>query len=407
MTVAFDVIVIGGGLSGLMAGLTAAERGLSTLVLDRNPGVGGKYCYTSMGAAALTNTGMGLDRFHGRDIRFVTDALSAFDAPVLRGWFEEHGVQLADAEYYGLVCPPSGGDAVGALVEALESTGAELRTECVVTGVERVDGGFRVQAGEPLQAKSVVLAAGGANLPQLGGGDDGYRIAVSLGHQCEPAYAAHAGVTVAETWPTTLPGLWMDVELSLTVGCKPLRDARAIGSMLFTQSGLTGEAVFNISRYIGPNLDGGPELHVNFHPGMEFDDVAQWLHRVFGERTREPSDRAIDFMLPASLGSILLAHQKVKPGARVMQLHERQRQGLLTEMVDTRLRATGTLGMRAAESCSGGVQVREVDPRTMQSKLVPGLYVVGRLLDICADWGGFEQHFSLASGRLAGLSVLQ
>lgn len=401
------MIVVGGGLSGLMAGLTAAGRGHSVAVLDRNAGVGGKYCYTSMGAAALTNTGMDLSRFHGRDARFVSDALREFDAPALRGWFDGHGVQLADADYYGLVCPPSGGEAVSALVEALESSGAELRTECNVTSIEPGSDGFRIEAGESLTARSVILATGGSNLPQLGGGEDGYRLAGALGHHCEPAHAAHVGVTVGESWPTTLAGLWMDVELNLSVAGKPLKDAGTTGSMLFTRAGLTGEAVFNISRQVEPNLGRGVELQVNFHPGMEFDDVAQWLHRVFGERTREPSDRAIDFILPASLGGVFLAHQKVKPGARVMQLHERQRQGLLKEMTDTRLTVTGTLGMRAAESCTGGVQLRQVDPRTFRSKLVPGLYVVGRLLDISADWGGFEQHFSLASGRAAGLSVLQ
>jgi predicted flavoprotein YhiN len=104
---------------------------------------------------------------------------------------------------------------------------------------------------------------------------------------------------------------------------------------------------------------------------------------------------------------VLLKHQKVKPGARVMQLDERQRKGLLREMVLTPLTVTDTLGVRAAESVSGGVNVRDVDPRTCQSRVVPGLYIVGRVLDVSADWGGFEQHFALASGRLAGLSLPQ
>src|SRR5690606_1226363 len=135
------------------------------------------------------------------------------------------------------------------------------------------------------------------------------------------------------------------------------------------------------------------------------EEVAQWLHRVFGERTREPANRAIDYIVPGSLGGVLLARQKLKSGARVMQMSEDQRTGRVTEMVATRWHVTGTLGMNAAESCIGGVHVREIDPRTYQSRLVPGLYVVGRLLDVSADWGGFEQHFSLASGRLAGTGV--
>ena len=402
-----DVIVIGGGLSGLMAGLTAAERGLRVIVLDCNEVVGGKYCYTSMGAGALTNTGMDVSRFTGRDSRFVTDALSAFDASAVRDWFASRGVDLSDAEYYGLVQPAGGGDAVAALVTALEDAGGELHTSQRVTGVEPTADGFTVQTETAYSTRAVVLATGGANLPQLGGSTAGYEIAAGLGHRCEPVFPAHVGITVRDDWPESVAGLWMEVELTPQLDGRPVATGVRAGSMLFTQSGLTGEAVFNISGLIESNLERGIELSVNFHPTMSAEDVAEWMFRVFGERSREPADRAIDYLIPAALGRILLARQKLKAGSRVMQMSEEQRSGLLSEMLATRWQVKGTLGMRAAESCVGGVSVRETDPRTMASRRVPGLYVVGRVLDVSADWGGFEQHFSLASGRLAGLSLLQ
>lgn len=396
MSDAFDVVVIGAGLSGLMAGVQAAQRGLSVLVLDRTPAVGGKYCYTSMGAAAVSNSAIDVSRFQGREARFASDALAAFDLHALRDWFTQAGVELVDGPHYGLVRPAGGGgEVVAALVDALEAAGGELRAEAEVRSVKHGKGGFRVDG---LKARAVVLAAGGSNLPQLGGGDRGYRIAQSLGHQYADAAPNHVPVDVAEEWPHMLPGLWMDVDLSLQAGRKPVE---ATGSVLFTAAGLTGEAVFNVSGAVEP----GCRLTVNFHPGMSHDEVAQRLFRVFGERTREPAEVAIDYIVPASLGRVFLDRQRIKHGARVMQLDEQHRQALVADMHHSALTVTGTLGMNAAEACSGGVSVREVDPRTFASRKHPGLYIVGRVLDVSAAWGGFEQHFALASGFVAGRAI--
>ncbi|MBZ0137759.1 MAG: aminoacetone oxidase family FAD-binding enzyme [Planctomycetes bacterium] len=403
-----DVVVIGAGLSGLMGAIESARRGLSVLVLEGAPQIGARYCYTGMGAAPVSNVGMAVDRFHGRNARFVDDAISAFALPELRDWFHREDVALQDAPYYGLVQPvESGPSVVAALLHALTEAGGEVETDARVHNVVRAGNGFECALADrpPIRSSRLILATGAPNLPQLGG--EYPDLAAALGHTPGPRFPALVPVTVAEAWPRTLAGLWMDVDLRLYSGRHTL--AESTGSMLFTSGALTGEAVFNISREVEPGLARGEELElaVNFHPGMERDDVREWLRRVFGERTREHSDTALDFIVPRRLGEAMLEHQKVKPGARVMQLSESQREGLLREMTDTRLCVTGTLGMRAAESATGGINVREVDPRSFASKLTPGLYVVGRALDVSADWGGFEQHFALASGRLAGISLPQ
>lgn len=399
-----DVIVVGAGPSGLMCAVQAAERGLSVVVLERQELAGAKLCYSGMGAAPVTNTAIGLEHFHGRHNRFVTDALAAFPGDAMRDWFAGRGVVLEEADYYGLVHPPGGGgEVIGALVEALEQNSGELRTGARAVSVAAGDG-FEValESGEVLRAGRVVLATGGANLPQLGGSEDGYRIAGMLGHRLEPVSPAQVGLMVAEDWVRELPGLWMDVVLTLEADGRTL--AETTGSMLFTRAGLVGEAAFNVSREVEPALlnEAGLTLHVNFHPGMERADVAEWMRRVFGERTRERVIQALDYIVPESLAEKFVALQKIKPTARVMQLDEKQRDEIFAAMTDTRLAVTGTLGFKAAESVRGGVRVKDVDPRSFESRLVPGLYIVGQVLDVGADWGGFEQHFALASGYLAG-----
>lgn len=389
-----------------MAASCAAARGLDVRVLEQQPAAGAKHCYSAMGAAAVSNVDLDVSRFHGRHARFVSDALKALPQPALVDWFRTSGLELETAEHYGLIQPPEGG---GQVIEALGRGLAGWQDNRRVTGVQRTTDGFRVAIeSEPaMHSRALVLATGGSNLPQLGGGEDGYRIAQSLGHSCEPSFPALVGLTVQEDWVREIPGLWMDVGLKVLHGKRTL--AESSGSMLFTAGALTGEAVFNVSGVVGREQTSGSELElaVNFFPGMSAADVAEWLRRVFGERTREPANRAIDYILPGRLGGLLLRRQNLKAGARVMQMSESQRDGLLREMLDTRLKITGTLGMRAAEGASGGVSVRDVDPRSFESKLTPNLYIVGRLLDVHADWGGFEQHFALASGWVAGQAVLK
>jgi predicted Rossmann fold flavoprotein len=402
-----DVLVIGAGLSGLMAAVQASQRGLSVTVLEGQPYAGAKFCYSAMGAAAVSNNAVDVTRFRGRNARFVDDALKALPLPDLRRWFENAGVEVEGAPYYGLVRPAEGGPAVVlSLVEALEAAEGELRVDSRVSRLTRGEQGFVASGdGFSVASKVVVLACGGANLPQLGGDEQSYGLASSLGHRVEPTFPALVGVTVAEDWPGNLPGLWMDVQLKLLAGRRLLAESE--GSMLFTSGALTGEAVFNISAEVEPALARGEDLSlaVNFHPAQSGDEVAEWLHRVFGERTRELAEVALDYIVPRRLGVELLARQKLKTGVRVMQLDERHRQVLLREMTDTRLRVTGTLGMRAAEGVTGGLSVREVDPRSFASRIVPGLYITGQVLDVAAAWGGFEQHFALASGFVAGRAI--
>jgi predicted Rossmann fold flavoprotein len=399
-----DVLVIGGGPAGLMAALCAARRGRSVTVLESQPYVGAKFCYSAMGAAAVTNVAVGPASFHGPNARFVADALNALPARTLRNFLTAEGASLEDARFYGLIAPVGGGSTViSALVDALEAAGGRLITEARVHTLARNDKGFTAQVqGAAFKAAACVLACGGSNLPQLGGNDSSYTLAAGLGHRVEPRYPALVGIKVEEPWPYGLPGLWMDVELQLVAGKRQL--SASGGSMLFTGSGLTGQAVFNVSRAIEAALAAGPDLTllVNFHPGQDVAEVAEWLRRVLGERTRERCDNALDFIIPRQLAATLLRLQGIKHTARVQQLEERERTGLLEAMTATRLKVTGTLGMAAAEGVTGGVWPREVDPRTFESRKCPGLYVVGQMLDVAGDWGGFEQHFALASGFVAG-----
>ncbi|MHC4841468.1 MAG: aminoacetone oxidase family FAD-binding enzyme, partial [Planctomycetota bacterium] len=265
----------------------------------------------------------------------------------------------------------------------------------------------KLDGGESLSCDRLVLACGGPNLPQRGGTLLGVDSAAKLGHSVRDPLPGQVGLVTQEEWPTEAAGCWMDVGLKLLDDRKVV--AETTGSILFTQSGIVGEAIFDISAAAAALLrqDKSPCLEINFFPELSSDDLAVWMHQVFGERSKERAVEALDIMLPAKIGGPWLKRMKLKAHARVLQMDKPQREALLHDMQASELTIVDTLGLRAAETFSGGVSVREVDPRTFASKACEGLYVVGSVLDIDADWGGFSQHFALGSGLLAGQSLAE
>ncbi len=384
-----DVLVLGAGLAGLMAAICCARRGRSVRVLEQAPEPLMRYLISGSGAAPLSNRDTDISRFHGRHARFASDALSALPSNRLEEWFNEIGISLTTEADYGMLVAEGGGEAVrDAMLAALEEAGGELHTSCPAWHVQP---GFKVNVGdEVLGADSLVLTGAASHAD-----------AASLGHRVAPALPAHAGLAVEEAWVSELDGLWMDVQLTLHSGQREV--LRREGSMLFTLRGLSGQVIFNISGEVAQRQAAGERLalRVDFFPAQSRDEVGQWLHRTLGEGTRERALDALDRMLPWRLAEVLLRPRKLKPGARSMHLELRDREFLLEQMTATRLTIDSVL-QETAESNTGGVNLREVNPRTMESRLVPGTYVTGGALDLAADWGGIEQHFELASGWLAG-----
>ncbi|MBK8208115.1 MAG: aminoacetone oxidase family FAD-binding enzyme [Planctomycetes bacterium] len=391
-----DVVVIGAGPAGLMAGISAAARGRSVMVLERAPEVCRRFLITGSGAAPVSNSSLDVARFHGRHARFVTDALRAFGPDELSAWFAERNLELHEAEHYGHIVAPGGGEAArDTFLAALEEAGGDLYADVVVTRTKAMASGFSLRVdGEVVHASSLILATGAD--------ESGCALAAGFGHSVTPLVPAHVGLRVEESWVGLVADLWMDVRLQLLSGGKVVTERE--GSMQFTPGGLAGEVVFNISAEAARRHAEHEvlELVIDFFPGKTRAEVTKWMHHTLGEATRERADYALDRMLPMRLAIVFLRQLKVKPDARSMHIEKSDREGLLQRMTATRLRIAGVDKPQTAESASGGVSVREIDPRTFGSRLQPGLFVVGGLLDVSADWGGFEQHFALASGWVAG-----
>ena len=395
------VIVIGGGASGLMAALTAAEDPENrVLLLERQQRIGRKLLATGNGRCNLTNTGASPAHYHGEDPDFCRCALEQFPPEAALDFFHALGL-LTVEEYGGRVYPlsNSANSVLDVLRFALDRAGVEQRTACPVRDLSRERGGFSVETEEErLPADKLILACGGAAGAKLGGVLDGYRLAKALGHKRTGLYPALVQLITEPEYPRALKGVRADCRLRLLRGDRLL--AEAAGELQFTETGVSGPAVFDLSRAASTGGE-GLTLQICFLPfGPE--DAAGLLALRRNAFPELPVSEIFTGMLHNRLGRMLVKYSGVDGTRALSALSAGDCARLAGAATAFRLRVRGTEGFDHAQVTAGGLRTADFDPRTLESRLVPGLFVCGELLDVDGDCGGYNLQWAWASGRLAG-----
>ncbi len=394
-----SVAVIGAGAAGLAAAIEALRAGASVSIFELNAQPARRLRLLGRGFGAIARNDADFSHFHGKHARFVQDALRAFDP----AWFKKLKIILETDEGSGEVRVPGGGGVlVDAMVRACRRAKRNLATP--VVDLRRDNNGFEIElaTGKRMRADRVVLATGGVHAPQLGVTGGGHELAAASGHTLEETGPALVGVRVAQHWPGRLPGLWMNVVATLFVDGKDSGQSR--GLLLFTRNSLTGPGVFGFSREIELALVQRKrvEISLNFYPEMTAEQVARWQFETFGQHARMELAKAMDRMIPMRLALELLKLCGLPPQTRVHVMGLREREVILERLLGTRVTVAATLGLRAALGSRGGVSVREVDPRTFESKVAPGLFIAGEMLAGDGTSLAVNRQFALASGMLAG-----
>ncbi len=395
------VIVIGGGASGLVAALTAAEDPDNrVLLLERQQRVGRKLLATGNGRCNLTNTGAAPEHYHGEDPAFVRPALSAFGPGEALDYFHSLGLLTAE-EYGGRVYPlsDSANSVLDVLRLALDRAGVEQRCACPAQALRRGKKGLLVETeGETLQADAVILACGGAAGARLGGVMDGYRLARDLGHRRTGLYPALVQLVTEPEYPRALKGVRAESVLRLCRGERVL--ARSRGELQFTETGVSGPAVFDLSRAAATGGE-GLTLRIALLP-LDADEILPLLGARRAQYPELAASEIFTGMLHNRLGRMLVKYAGVNGNAPLRELTDESLRTLSRACVDFRLPVKGTEGFDHAQVTAGGLRTEEFDPATLESRLVPGLFACGELLDVDGDCGGYNLQWAWASGRLAG-----
>jgi predicted Rossmann fold flavoprotein len=405
-----DVVVIGAGAAGLMAAIRAAERGKLVLLLEKNRKPGVKILMSGGTRCNITHScdNRGIVEAFGSNGKFLHSALACFGVGSTISFFEELGV-ATKVEETGKIFPVSNKalDVLNALLTRLRRSGATLSLEEPVQGVHQAaDGGFEVSTSRRrIAVPRVILTSGGQSYPGCGTRGDGYRFVKDFGHTIVAPRPALVPITVEADWIASLRGVTLpDVALAVLESDKLLGKSR--GSFLFAHFGLTGPAPLDVSKAITRHNDPRKlELAIDFLPGMKEADFDEFLRRESLASGKKLLSVVLAELLPRRLSDSLLGLIGQPVDRKAAGLSKPDRARLVAAVKRLRLPVRGTLGFEKAEVTTGGVALDEVDSRTMESKLVPGLYLAGEILDLDGPIGGYNFQAAWSTGWLAGEKV--
>ena len=411
-----NVIVVGGGAAGMVASLFAARAGAAVTLLEKNEKLGKKVYITGKGRCNLTND-CDLDTFLSqvpRNPRFLYAALSFFSPQDMMALLETAGCPVT-VQRGRRVFPASekASDVTRALASLMRQSGVDVRLNTAVRALETVpseEGGRRVAAvltkdGERIPADSVILCTGGVSFPATGSTGDGYRFAEAAGHTVLPRSPVLVGLDTVEDWPRSLQGLSLrNVTLTLSRGKKVLYTE--LGEMLFTHFGVSGPLVLEASCHLPEDLSKA-SLRIDLKPGLTPEQLDARLLRDFAASGKKLLPTELASLLPASLAEIFPRLCGLPESLRCNQVTAEQRRCLAETLKALPLTILSTGPLSGAIVTRGGVSVREVDPSSMRSRLLPNLYFAGELLDVDAHTGGYNLQIAWSTGALAGQNAAE
>ena len=404
-----DVLVVGAGPAGMMAAITAAENGAQVTLLEKMQRVGRKMLITGKGRCNLTNAAPVpelIRQFKGNGA-FLNSAFAAFDNEDVMRFFEQQGVPVK-VERGGRVFPVSdkAADCVEAMLARLHELGVAVRTGEAVAAVLTREGraaGVRTAAGEEIAADAVILAVGGASYPGTGSTGDGYEIARQLGHTVTRILPSLVPLETEEDWVKDVQGLSLrNVRATLLADGGKVQEM--FGEMMFTHFGVTGPIILSMSRRAAKCLAEGKfvELELNLKPALTPEKLDARIQRDFEQHIRKSLKNGLLDLLPHKLIEPVLDCAYLDPEKPVHQVTAEERHRLAETLQHLTLTIAKTRPLAEAIVTAGGVSVREINPKTMESKLVPGLYFAGEVVDVDAYTGGYNLQAAFSMGNAAG-----
>lgn len=409
------VLIIGGGAAGMMAAVTAADNGHKVTVFEKNEKTGKKLYITGKGRCNVTNAGDEEDLFRNviSNPRFLYSAFSNFNSADAMDFFKRIGLELK-VERGNRVFPVSdhSSDVIRCLTDEMKRLKVEVRLNSQVTEIIERDGVFShlvLKGGEKVAGDACIIATGGLSYPTTGSTGDGYRFAKELGHSVTELYPSLVGVGLKEEFIPLLEGLSLkNVELHLRED--PDKKKKDIftdfGEMLFTRNGISGPIVLSASSYIGPLLKKKPLVIVlDLKPALSKEQLDARILRDFDEYKNRQYKNALEHLLPQRLIGVIIKLSGIDPEKKVNLITREERRNLVEQLKGLTLHVDHLLDYKEAVITKGGVRVKEIDPQTMESKIVKRVYFAGEVIDLDALTGGYNLQIAWSTARAAGKAV--
>ncbi|MBQ9854583.1 MAG: NAD(P)/FAD-dependent oxidoreductase [Clostridia bacterium] len=409
------ILVVGGGAAGIMSALYAAKAGARVTLFEKNEKLGKKIYITGKGRCNVTNAAEP-DEFMKnivRNPRFLYASFACLDNVGLMELIENAGVKLK-TERGERVFPESdhASDITNALEREIKRLGVSIRLNTPVKRILTEDNqaiGLETEDGEAVYADRVIIATGGVSYASTGSTGDGHRFAKELGHSIYPCRPALTPLETEESWPKDLMGLTLkNVSLSAFAekNGKMKKLYKEQGEMLFTHFGVSGPLVLSLSSLL-PDSAKGIKLFIDLKPALDEAQLETRILRDFSQMQRKQLFSCMDGLAPHALGMKILELADISPYTPIHSVTAQERKAIVKLLKNLPLTIKGFRGLNEAIITRGGVEVKSINPSTLESKLVTGLYFAGEVIDVDALTGGFNLQIAFSTGALAGKSAAE
>ena len=407
------IIIIGGGAAGLLAAIRASELGGSVILIEKMRELGRKILISGKGRCNVTNDcdREGFLRAFGREGRFLYSAWDELDNQKLRELLHAWGCPTV-VERGQRVFPASQSarEVRDLLVTKAEAVGVKIWNDSLVREIKRVKSHFQVtlKSGVKVEAEKLVLTTGGVSYPGTGSSGDGLKWAEELGHQIVPLRGALVPLVTEEEWVPLLQGLSLkNVQASLWQKGKE-KDSD-FGEMLFTHYGVSGPIILTMSKLAGELLQKEEPLwfKIDLKPALSEEQLDARIQRDFDKYSRKKAENGLDDLLPQKLIPVMLELAKIDPEKPIHQITRQERLALVENMKKLTMKVVEQRPIAEAIVTAGGVNLKEVNPQTMESKVVPNLYFAGEILNLAGWTGGYNLQAAFSTGWVAGQAVVE
>ncbi len=408
----YELVVIGGGPAGMMAAGTAAERGMTVALIEKNPRMGKKLLITGKGRCNVTND-CTRDNFFANiavNPKFMFSSFAKFTPQDVMDFFEQMGVSLK-VERGNRVFPVSdkSADVNNALIKYCRANGVHFITD-TVTGINYDNGcvtGVKLDLGEALECSACILATGGMSYPLTGSTGDGYKFARAAGHNIIKAKPSLVPLVIQEKDCKDAQGFSLK-NIAITV--KESDSGKVIytdfGEMLFTHFGMSGPVILSASSHIR-NLNKKYKISIDLKPALSVEQLDARIQRDFSENINKDFGNSLSKLLPQKLISVIIKRTGIPYNTKVNSITREQRMILVELLKNFEFNITGFRPIDEAIITSGGVDVSQIKPSTMESKLAEGLYFAGEVIDVDAHTGGYNLQIAFSTGRCAGIAAAE
>lgn len=405
------VVVIGGGAAGMLAAGTAASRGKDVILLEKNEKLGKKIYITGKGRCNITNTGDVEELLNNvtDNKNFLYSAFYSFSNEDIIQLLHTYGTPIK-VERGNRVFPISdkSSDVIKALTKYMESHHVDIRFNSEVIDILIDQGtvtGVKLKDQTIIYCNHVIIATGGLSYPTTGSTGDGYRFAKEAGHHITPLKPALVPLETEEDWTRELQGLALK-NVRLTAFHNSREIYSDLGEMLFTHFGISGPIVLSMSNYINKYLNKGKILvTLDMKPGLDDEKLDRRIQNDFEKYSRKQFKNALDDLLPSKMIPQIINLSGISPDKNVHQITKDERKKLIYLLKHLEMHILRTRPIKEAIVTSGGIQIKEINPSSMESKLIKGLFFAGEVIDVSALTGGYNLQIAFSTGYLAGMNV--